>query len=681
MTTQRINLPGSGKKPIKKGQYIESPLSSANEQIEVTISIRRKHEIPAAVAHAGQMTREQLAAQHGATAIDFARVAGFALEHKLRIVEENVAARTLKIAGAMGNMEEAFGTKLRHVKVSNAVYRERTGPLSIPAELDGIIEGVFGLDNRPTARPHFQIARRQAQAYSPLDVARLYNFPPGNGEGQIIALIELGGGYNKHDLNSYFAAVGVTPPDVAAISVAGSSNQPTGDPKGPDGEVMLDIEVAGAIAPAAKIKVYFAPNTDKGFLDAINEAIHGPETPTVVSISWGGPEASWTAQARNAINQAFQNAAALGIPVTVASGDNGSTDGTNALAVDFPASAPYALSCGGSSLRASSGVTAEAAWNSNGGATGGGVSVCFPRPVYQLQANMPGGAGSGRGVPDVCGNADPQTGYKIRVDGTDAVSGGTSAVAPLWAALIARLSQNLGHRVPFLNPVLYADPSVFRDITFGNNEVGNGAGLYKATIGWDACTGLGSPNGIALLKVLQSKDQLNLAHSSILKPIVGALNTNEPQRPFPEVLPSPVKPNPVNLSPRHFAPVSGETGTTGLTSGAGNTGFTNTGFTGSTGQHLGTGTGGTGNTGHANHHMDKNAPKHPVSNAAQQKHHRSDDEKMNQPSNGCASIDIHCKHSCHCDAALVAIVGIVANVTNTAITAITAIAAGDKKGS
>ena len=227
----------------------------------------------------------------------------------------------------------------------------------------------------------------------------------------------------------------------------------------------------------------------------------------MVSISWGGPESSWTAQSLSGFDQAFQDAGLLGVTVCVAAGDNGSSDGvTDGKAhVDFPASSPNALACGGTTLDSSKGaITKEVVWNdgSSGGSTGGGVSETFPLPAYQASAKVPVSVNSskfkGRGVPDVAGDADPATGYQVYVDGKSSVFGGTSAVAPLWAALIALMNEQLGKPVGFLNTALYtaADKKALHDITSGNN------GAYKAGKGWDACTGWGSPNGQALLAAL-----------------------------------------------------------------------------------------------------------------------------------------------------------------------------------
>jgi kumamolisin len=231
--------------------------------------------------------------------------------------------------------------------------------------------------------------------------------------------------------------------------------------------------------------------------------------PTVVSISWGGPESTWTQQARSALDQAFADAAQLGVTVCVAAGDSGSSDGVGdgKAHVDFPASSPHALACGGTTLRTTTasgqaGIASETVWNESGdGATGGGISDAFALPTWQSAAGVPPSANDGhvgRGVPDVAGDADPATGYQVRIDGTTTVIGGTSAVAPLWAALVALLNQHRGTALGFVNPLLYAHPDAFRDVTSGTN------GAYAARSGWDACTGLGSPNGAKLLAALAS---------------------------------------------------------------------------------------------------------------------------------------------------------------------------------
>ncbi|MCM2535782.1 S8 family serine peptidase [Neobacillus pocheonensis] len=164
------------------------------------------------------------------------------------------------------------------------------------------------------------------KSYTPPQVANLYQFPQNiNCSGQCIGIIELGGGYQLAELQQYFSTLGVPQPVITDVSVNGAKNQPTGDPNGADGEVALDIEVAGAVAPGVKIAVYFAPNTDAGFLNAITTAIHDTQNkPSVLSISWGAAEIQWTTQAMKAMDRAFQDAAAVGVTICAAAGDRGS---------------------------------------------------------------------------------------------------------------------------------------------------------------------------------------------------------------------------------------------------------------------------------------------------------------------------------------------------------------------
>jgi kumamolisin len=452
----------------------------------------------------------------GASPEAIQRFGEFASYADLKMVEGSAPKRRVVLEGTAAALMQAFGTTVAHYEMRTAgkpcKYRCRRGGLTIPSELAGDVIAVLGLDNRPVAKPHIRFPNAApATSFTPPQVAALYNFPKNlTGEGQTVAIIELGGGFVASDLKTYFSELKVSEPSVTAVSVDGGKNAPGSDA---DGEVMLDIEVVGSIAPGANIAVYFAPNTDQGFVDAITEAVHdSTRKPSVISISWGGPEDSWTEQARNAMNAALQDAANLGVTVTAAAGDGGSSDGAGdgKLHVDFPASSPFALACGGTKLVGSgSKISSEVVWNetvAQEGATGGGVSTVFALPDYQTNSKVPQQPETkfaGRGVPDVSGNADPSTGYKVRVTEQDQVIGGTSAVAPLWAALVALLNQSLGKPVGYLQPQIYTLGEAFRDITSGNNDDSN-LGYYKAGSGWDACTGLGSPNGAALLEALSS---------------------------------------------------------------------------------------------------------------------------------------------------------------------------------
>lgn len=513
MLTPKVALKGS-ERSLVNAQIIGTPDPASLITVSVVLR-RRNSNLPAPGTEI--ISREQFADLYGADPEDVRKIESFAAQNDLTVVDVSLARRTVVLSGTVANMNEAFSTELQLFQSSRGIFRGRVGILYIPSDLEDIIQGVFGLDERPQARSHFRrlIFRPAAAAdtsYTPIQVAKLYDYPAaGNGAGQTVALIELGGGFSNSDLQTYFSGLGIkTPPTVTSVSVDGATNQPAGDPNSADGEVLLDIEVVGAIAPGVNIVVYFAPNTDQGFLDAITTAVHDTQRkPSVVSISWGGPESTWTAQSLTSFDEAFQDAGVLGVTVCVAAGDSGSSDGEtdNEAHVDFPASSPNVLACGGTSLKSSSGrITSEVVWNdgSSGGATGGGVSDNFALPAYQDNAGVPVSVNpshfKGRGVPDVAGDADPQTGYQIYVDGKSAVFGGTSAVAPLWAALIALMNQQLGKPLGFLNPALYSLPAgqSLHDITSGNN------GDYSAGPGWDPCSGLGSPDGAKLLSALTS---------------------------------------------------------------------------------------------------------------------------------------------------------------------------------
>ena len=496
----RVVLAGSGK-PRFEGSKAEAPLKSRGA-ITVSVIVRRKQALSAAAIEGGErLSRAQYRRTHGADPAAIKAVTAFAQEFGLTAIADP-ARRTVAVTGPAAELEKAFGVTLYQHTADGQTLRLREGDISLPEQLVPYVEAVLGLDNRPQADPHFRMLPRAAgTSFTPVQVAQLYKFPTVSAKGQTIALIELGGGFRAADVTTYFKTLGIASPKVTAVLVDKAKNAPT-TADGADGEVMLDIDVAGGAAPGVNIAVYFAPNTDQGFVDAITTAIHDTTNkPSVISISWGSAESNWTAQARKAMDAAFQSAAALGITVLAAAGDNGSTDGETdgKNHVDYPASSPYVLACGGTRLTGSGGsITEETVWNETAareGATGGGISTSYPQPTWQ--AAIPA-TRAGRGVPDVSGNADPATGYQVRVDGQNIVVGGTSAVAPLWAALVALINAQNKTTAGLLQPRLYAAAATsgFQDITQGNN------GAYKAGKGWDACTGLGTPNGVALAGLL-----------------------------------------------------------------------------------------------------------------------------------------------------------------------------------
>jgi kumamolisin len=469
--------------------------------------------------------REAFFAEHGSSDDDMQALRTHFEGAGLR-VETDDARRAIVLQGNVEQFAEAFGTELQMMREAETgrEYIGRHGRLQLPRDLADLVVGVFGLDARRQARP--RLVRRPSDvatvsvlalgggAHTPSALGRYYNFPVANGSGQTIAVLEFGGGYLESDLSTYFKSLGSAAPDVVSVGLDGVQNDPSGEgQQDADGEVTLDIEVVGAIAPGATIVVYFAPFTERGWVDAVTTAVHSKTHPAdIISISWGFTEGDliWTPAALTVVNHAFKAAAAVGVSVFVASGDDGAADeqSDGQRHVDFPASSPYVTGVGGTTLTASG----EVVWNNGprgqgGGASGGGVSTVFGLPTYQQGANVPPrpNGGAGRGVPDVAADADPNTGYRILLDGQRVTIGGTSAAAPLWAGLTARLNQRLGAKVGFLNPLLYSHlgpAAALRDVMHGGNDTTGRLGGYAAGVGWDATTGWGTPDGGRILAAL-----------------------------------------------------------------------------------------------------------------------------------------------------------------------------------
>lgn len=474
------------------------------------------------------LTHAELEKRHGASKEDLDKVEQFAQEHDLMVVHRSAAERSVVLKGKLGDLLAAFHADVQMYHHAMGTYRGRRGEITLPEELSSIVTGVFGFDTRPKHRAPFR--QKSATQSGPggqngvaaTDFATRYNFPTAlngtalDGTGQTIAFIELGGGFRSSDLKVFFKEIGESAPIVSSVSVDHAGNDPsTADSA--DGEVMLDLEVAGAVAPKAKLVVYFAPNTGQGFVDAISTAVHDSQRkPSVISISWGSPEDSVDQQSIQAYHEIFAAAGAMGITVCVAAGDHGTADLDSShwdgrIHVDHPASDDLVLACGGTQIDSGNDVV----WNDDtpfnvntqgggGWATGGGISEIFKVPSYQTNANLPvsiDNGQSGRGVPDIAMSA---TNYFTRVDTAEGASGGTSAVAPLMAALVARLNQAKGTNVGFLNPFLYSNVTkgVVHDVTSGTNAITDTIKGYNAGPGWDACTGLGTPDGGAILKAL-----------------------------------------------------------------------------------------------------------------------------------------------------------------------------------
>jgi kumamolisin len=508
-------------------------LADPRQVIQVTVLLKPEHfeGIPKAVQTSNMserqyISRRELTQRTGASSAAAERVASFASDNNLTVKEIDLGKRMVTLEGSVQAMSAAFKVSLFTFEAAGQRFRDYTQPIQIPDDISDDVDAVLGLDNRRQVATRVRMLSAQREAselgppalYPPGQVAELYNFPTTyTGSGQCIAILEFGGGYTEDDLAAFFAENGISPlPDVVAIGVDGATNSPGSDPNA-DGEVMLDIEVAGSIAPAARMAVYFAPNTSQGFVRAVAAAIHDEQNkPIAISISWGGAEETWSTPVRNAMDQFFMDAAYLGITVLAAAGDDGARDNIHdgRVHVDYPAASPVVLACGGTQIQVSCGaITSEVAWN-NGeqdGAGGGGVSRKFSPPVYQRGSDVPPSANpahlNGRGVPDWAANASPLSGYAIRlVGGKTEPIGGTSAVAPLFAGLVALLTQAVNKRIGFMHPILYgraASLGVFSDITTGTNNITGRLPGYSTTAGWDPCTGLGSPDGQLLLKAFQ----------------------------------------------------------------------------------------------------------------------------------------------------------------------------------
>jgi len=537
MTDSRfIAVPGSERTPAFGATATRA--ADAEAWVEVTLKLARKAALPPIDARPQRMlTAAEIGGQFGASDDAVQRVCDVFEGLGLTVLSADAATRTVKLGGPVHAMEDAFQVKLMEFDGIRGPYRGRIGALHVPAALEQDIVGVFGLDNRRAVRrrpdggikrhvvDHTAAAARKRPWFFPAELATAYDFPDGDGSGQTIGLLEFGGGYFADDLARFGQAAGLASlPTVVPISV---DKMPTDTNDEATGEVMLDVEVLAGLCPNATIPVWFSQFSEKGWIDALDAALHDPKyKPQVLSISWGYAEdvSVWTASAVHQVNEALQEAALMGITVCVAAGDDGSSDGINDghAHVDFPSASPYVLAVGGTLLRTGK-RRSERAWkdgdglrSDNGGSTGGGVSTRIPRPAWQAGLDIapvnPGQAG-GRIVPDVAANSSANTGYFVVAGGQQEISGGTSAAAPLWAGLVARMNQQLaasGQRVGYLTPLLYGalpggagtlGNAGCNDIHTGDNVTAH-VGGFRSGAGFDAVTGWGSPKGKDLLAAL-----------------------------------------------------------------------------------------------------------------------------------------------------------------------------------
>ncbi|HEY2138340.1 MAG TPA: S53 family peptidase [Xanthobacteraceae bacterium] len=503
------------------------------ETVNVSLKLRRAAPLPEPKAGKAVVSRSDIAKRYGARTQDLAKVQDVLTKAGLSIDETNPVTRTVKASGPAAAMEKLFQVNLLSVQHGDHLYRGRVGYIHVPRALDGVVVGVFGLDTRRMTRRRGGRAQLTTRAlppanqrawFLPQELADIYKFPAGSGEGQTIGIIELGGQYIASDLAEFVQTSQA--PGTPKVVTINAEKLAAADRNDPDsiGECMLDVEVVAGVCPKATLAVYFSNFTEKGWVDVLDAALHDKtNAPSVLSCSYGLAEGTdiWTEQAMTVINDTLKEAAALGIPVCVAAGDDGSDDqvGDGQAHVDFPSSSPYVLCVGGTALKKNGVGFTESAWfdgnglrKDGGGSTGGGVSSVLPRPSWQNLniASVNPNAPAGRCVPDVAADAAGSTGYLMVSQGKAAVSGGTSAAAPLWAALIARLNE-AGKPVKYVTPLFYqSNPktggkplgaAACNDVTKGNNKTA-AAGGYECGQGYDAVTGWGSPNGQNLLGML-----------------------------------------------------------------------------------------------------------------------------------------------------------------------------------
>jgi kumamolisin len=510
-------------------------------KVDVTITLRGPT-LPGAHQLANRtLSPSEFKANYGASKRDVDKVSQVLRKFGLKIEQVSLETRSIRVSGTVAQMEEAFHPNLGiYENADQGKFRDREGDYKIPDSLKGIVTAIIGFGERRVAArkrpPRHNLASTVSRMspLAPADIESLYHFPPGDAAGQHIAIAELGGGYFAHDLKAYCAKFDRPAPRVDTIS----TNMPVRDlsqikrlkpPARQDemdstGEVMMDVQIVAGLCPAARISVYFATFNQKGWVDLLDRVIK--DRPVALSVSWGSAEDStdWSQAARDAINERLNAAAVLGITICVASGDDGTGDEqTDGRAhVDFPSCSPFALAVGGTMIAERGGKFIEQVWreghgrrtNNGGGATGGGVSVIFDRPKWQNVKikSLNKGSKDGRVVPDMATLAGPPW-YDLVWLGKNTYGGGTSASAPVVAALIARIGALLpvSKRQRYLTPLLYQKSPygsemgrfVCQDVTYGNNaSKPQPGGGYEATAGFDAVSGWGTPIGTSLLFAL-----------------------------------------------------------------------------------------------------------------------------------------------------------------------------------
>jgi subtilase family serine protease len=441
------------------------------------------------------LTPAQFAAKYAPTQADVDKVTSFLSSRGLTVTGVSGNRQAVDFKGSVKQVQSTFHTNLAaytDTTTKKAYFANETAP-QLPRDVADVVSAVVGLNNHvtrthQTVTPNKKHKKAAPSGYGPAELNGAYDTAPLNadGTGQNVAVWEFDG-YQADNISTYDQQFGLNSAAPTTVSVDGADYDSS--PGEGQIEVELDIEVINAIAPAASISVYEAPNSDAGETDMANQIVSDAKVNTV-SISWGACEAARDPAEMTAVDQAFAQGAAQGIGWYSASGDDGSADCTRSTgdtgdAVDFPASSPSVTGVGGTTLDAASG--GETAWDGSGG----GVSTVFPKPDYQT------GDGDKRTVPDVSSDADPNTGYAIFSAGQWGTVGGTSAAAPMWAGFSALYGDATGSPLGMANAALYGTGGTgFKDVTEGSN------GSFQAGPGYDEVTGLGSYDANALTTAL-----------------------------------------------------------------------------------------------------------------------------------------------------------------------------------
>ncbi|MBO2009714.1 protease pro-enzyme activation domain-containing protein [Hymenobacter negativus] len=500
------------------------------KEIEVKLALRRQQLTPEAAGPLNEilnqpphlrryLSHDEVAAATGGFAEDVAAVETYYQAFDIRVKTRSLILGSVTLAGTVASFERAFRTQIATFQAPNRVqFMATTSPYKLPDSLLTVVEPTQPLQQpvrkesrlpTPPQPPQPPVDGLKATAvtppgYGPQELARAYQFPEDvTGEGQVIGIVELGGKLNQNDLKQFFAEIGVKKPRIVEVGTAPPSTGTTELVN--NAEVALDLQVAGALAPQAKLVVYYAATLIEALQAAVGDEVNKP---TVLSVSWAGSEYNYSAQEVQQMNLLLYQASLLGITIVAASADHGAYNGMSVPNVSLPASSPLVLGCGGTiATLTNDKLTSEVVWNELGGqvATGGGYSSLYAQPYYQAQAvaRYPYQRSTMRGVPDVAADASTVNGYRVVLGGQTTVIGGTSGATPFVAALIALLGEKLGYRLGYLNTLLYgfAGSDAFRAITQGNNQ------LYAAAPYWNPCTGLGSVVGTRLLSLLQTLEQ------------------------------------------------------------------------------------------------------------------------------------------------------------------------------